>query len=223
MLRGVRIDGGVVSGLRRSRALSQRDLAKSAGVSERTIRNAEKGQAVESHIALYIATALEVPLADIVVAHAVPSRSDRLHATVRSIGKAYLRAVLDGEYYTLAEQLHPRVEWNFHSSVAGGSDDFVRGQDNVIEHLRELAEWWGQFELKVSDFSFRRIDVEGDMLYFFLVANSDFSASKDSCEIWQTFVCRREEGLLISVDQYIGVCLSPQGIRNDSSGKALKD
>ncbi len=53
--RGIRLDGELVRSLRKMYGWSQQLTAEYAGVSERTIRNAEKGHTLELHIAECIA------------------------------------------------------------------------------------------------------------------------------------------------------------------------
>jgi transcriptional regulator with XRE-family HTH domain len=65
-MRGVVVKGSLVAELRRARRLSQRELAKMAGVGERTIRNAESGKRVKLEFVSYLATALGVELLAIV-------------------------------------------------------------------------------------------------------------------------------------------------------------
>lgn len=205
MLRGVRIDGTAVSSLRRSRALSQKKLAKSAGVSERTIRNAERSSALESHIALYIATALDVPLTDIVAERPTPSRASRLHQLARRIGRSYLKSVINSDFDQLARLLHPHIEWNSYTAPIPGFGGLFCGTNEVTRHLRNASEWWEKFTLTIADFKFNRIDAEGDMLYFLMTAGTSVQ-SQEPMEIWQSFICRSEEGLLITVDHCLGLC-----------------
>ncbi len=86
MPRGVQVNGAVISELRRSKALSQRALARIAGGSERTIRNAERNKILEAHIALYISTALGIPMDGIVSGGLPPSRTAHNLSLARRIG-----------------------------------------------------------------------------------------------------------------------------------------
>jgi prepilin-type N-terminal cleavage/methylation domain-containing protein/prepilin-type processing-associated H-X9-DG protein len=58
--RGVQIDGQRLGDLRRTRGLTQRELAAISGLAERTIRNAECGQRIRPDFLRYLAIALGV-------------------------------------------------------------------------------------------------------------------------------------------------------------------
>src|SRR3954471_6603452 len=58
--RGVQIDGQRLGDVRRTRGLTQRELAAISGLAERTIRNAECGQRIRPDFLRYLAIALGV-------------------------------------------------------------------------------------------------------------------------------------------------------------------
>ncbi len=209
MLRGVRVDGKLVRLLRRSKGWNQKTLATTSGVSERTVRNAEKSQVLETHIALYIAEALEVPLSELVAERPQPRRGQRLHRFSRLLGRSYLRAVIDKDHQPIMDLLHPNVEWNLCGAPADcvpmteGFDGRASGKLQVIQYLRWMSKWWSKLRADSSRFRFQRTEIEGDMIYI-LLAGHAYASPDQSYEIWQSFVCRCEEDLLLSVDQCFG-------------------
>jgi transcriptional regulator with XRE-family HTH domain len=65
-MRGVKVQGALLKQLRVTRGWSQLELAKIAGVGERTVRNAESSRRVKLEFVSYLATALGVELLEIV-------------------------------------------------------------------------------------------------------------------------------------------------------------
>lgn len=204
MHRGVRVDGVAVQRLRKAKCLSQQQLAQAAGIAERTVRNAEKGQVLESHIAGYLASALAVPLNDIIAERATTSRTRRLKALIRKASSLYMKAVLDLDVVSLMNIVHPEIEWNCYASPNPSFSGCYRGLEGLKLHVRLAAHWWEQYAAEPGDLKLRRTDAEGDMAYFLLAGKFQDDAGQP-VEIWQTFICRFDEDQLISVDQSLGV------------------
>lgn len=206
MHRGVRVDGTAILNLRISHGLSQLQLAQAAGVSERTVRNAEKCQVLETYIANYLAVALGVPLNEIVVERPEVNRSSRAKTLIRRVSTAYLSAVIEQRYQHLLNLVHPSIVWNCCSAPSQSFEGQFSGSCEVQQHLRQATKWWEQFSAKKSDFSLSRTDAEGEMIYFHL---SGFTRNEvnERVEIWQTFICRLDDNLLTSVDQSLGLVI----------------
>jgi transcriptional regulator with XRE-family HTH domain len=66
MMRGIEVAALRFRQLRKARRLTQQELARLAGASERTVRNAEAGQRVRQEFLDYLAAALGVDLLDVV-------------------------------------------------------------------------------------------------------------------------------------------------------------
>ena len=58
--------GDLISQIRRSQGFTQLELALRAGISERTVRNAERGQAIKHDFLKFIASGLGVSLPEVV-------------------------------------------------------------------------------------------------------------------------------------------------------------
>jgi transcriptional regulator with XRE-family HTH domain len=216
MHRGVRVDGPTIKRLRKANGLSQQRLAQAAGIAERTVRNAEKGLVLEYHIAGYLASALEVSLSEIITERAPASRSSRLNGLVRKVSSSYMKAVLDVDKQALIELVHPGVEWSCYSAPDQSFSGCFRGRDQLRKHLKLASRWWEQFVVLPGDLTISRTDCEGEMVYF-LLAGKVQDESKQLVEIWQTFICRFDEDLLISVDQSMGVIPIGTNVRTASS------
>ena len=64
-MHGIQVDSLRFRQLRRARGLTQHELARLAGVGERTVRNAETGQRVRLDFLRYLAIALGVDVTDV--------------------------------------------------------------------------------------------------------------------------------------------------------------
>jgi transcriptional regulator with XRE-family HTH domain len=93
-MRGVHVNAALFQRLRRARGLTQRELAKLAGVGERTVRNAESGRRVRLEFLRYLAIALQAEAMELVddadelrAALAAQSRVDNLLTALDAIGR----------------------------------------------------------------------------------------------------------------------------------------
>lgn len=204
MHRGVRVDGATVHSLRTTKGWSQRQLAKVAGISERTVRNAEKSSVLESYIANYLAIALDVPLNEIVLQRACASRGNRLNSLIRRLANCYAKAILTGTAEPLLELLHPKIQWSCNAAPDQQFSGQFQGLAQVRSHLRSVNTWWEQFSAKPHDFVIGRSDAEGDMIYFQLTGAFK-RESGDVLDVWQTFIARLDDDLISMIDQYIGL------------------
>jgi transcriptional regulator with XRE-family HTH domain len=68
-MRGIQIDVARFRQLRRARGLTQPELARLAGVSERTVRNAESGRRIRLEFLRYLALALGIEVTDVIHDH----------------------------------------------------------------------------------------------------------------------------------------------------------
>jgi DNA-binding XRE family transcriptional regulator len=220
MHRGVRVDGDTVRRLRKAKGWSQVCLAKMAGVAERTVRNAEKDSVLESHIAGYLAVALDVPLNDIVTERPTGNRAARLKSLIHKVNSLFVRAIIHRQLQPFLAIVHPTIQWN---TIAAADPCLVRnlsGIEQLRAHLNRVADWWEQFSARADEFRVGRADAEGDMIYF-LVAYQFTNAAEQRLELWQTFICRFEDDLLVSVDHCSG-CSNVEALQHPESNELAK-
>jgi transcriptional regulator with XRE-family HTH domain len=141
-MRGIKVDAKLFLQVRRARRLTQTALALRAGVSERTVRNAESGRRVRRDFLEYLAAALGVELVDIIldpdelrVANAEAERAERvvtaIHALARDQNLGEFRQILDAR--------------KFHSYCPGpaelpfsGEHRGIDGLQRVIDRVRDI-------------------------------------------------------------------------------------
>ncbi len=109
--RGIRLDGELVRSLRKMYGWSQQLTAEYAGVSERTIRNAEKGHTLELHIAECIAGALNTTISQLSVEKAVISDLQRLGNWIEEFEEDLSRSIQKKHFASFCRRLHPEIEW----------------------------------------------------------------------------------------------------------------
>lgn len=203
MHRGVVIDGEFVRASRKLIGWSQREFAKRAGVSERTVRNAERSMVVEVHIADYLAGALQKPLCEIITHRAESGRRKSWVRFVTKFDRAYAEAILRLNLEPLYEVTQPDVDWNCmtwpHRSFCGE----FHGHIGLREHCSEVNRWIVSDKLGARHASFQWIRGEGEMLH---VRGAAIFGSKSlsKSRFWIAKVMQLQDEKARSVDQYFG-------------------
>lgn len=170
----VRVDHRRVLELRRARRLTQLDLANRMGVSERTIRNIEKGKPVSRSVSECLATALDVDLNDLSVAYTDgwPGLDLGLSHTdgvvlQKSPDIDHLRSAMQAfaakiEFDPIMELLHPSVKLRCTSSPATEFDGTFDGPDGIRQFfgaVREFIQTFARPEIQLD-----RIYGAGDLI-----------------------------------------------------------
>ncbi len=109
--RGIRLDGELVRSLRKMYGWSQQLTAEYAGVSERTIRNAEKGHTLELHIAECIAGALNTTISKLSVEKTIVSDLRRLSHWIADFEEELSLSIQKKNFTAFCRRLHPEIEW----------------------------------------------------------------------------------------------------------------
>jgi transcriptional regulator with XRE-family HTH domain len=206
MLRGVRLDGNFIRHQRTQNGMSQKMLADAAGISERTVRNAEKGLVVEVHIASYLSALFDVPLGDMVLERLEEQRSKWLQKWARKFSYAYVTSRNDNHHDDLFPLLHPAIHWRCNSAPKMKIDGSLDGRPAIMEWLQGHHCPSEPQQISIVNERIERVEAEVDILYFILAADwvmNDNGGSKRSA--WITFLCRFEDDLAITIEQFNGV------------------
>jgi DNA-binding XRE family transcriptional regulator len=204
MLRGVRLDGNFLRRQRAQNGMSQKMLAEAAGISERTVRNAEKGMVVEVHIASYLSTLFDVPLGDMVVERLQEQRSKWLEKWARKFSRAFVSSWNGGPCDDMLALMHPSVEWRCNTMPKLDIDGSFAGVSAIIEWLSHRHCQKNSELLEIRNEKTEGIEGEGDILYFVLSADWVINPG-EAHQAWITFLCRFEDNLVIKIEQFNGL------------------
>ena len=197
------MNGEAVRRLRRLLAWNQLELGKRAGVSERTVRNAEKSSTLDVAVAGYLAGALSVPLADIVLGGAENASQ---HNWVRFVGdfdQAYATAITRLDFDSLIELMHPDVQWFCISSASATLCGEFHQLKGLESHCLAVNSWLEAEGFQSRKPTFHQILGEGDLLY--LRGSTRFSGPENrSKSYWFAKVIRLDEGKVRFVDHFFG-------------------
>jgi transcriptional regulator with XRE-family HTH domain len=141
--------GERIRSIRTSLGLTQLELSIAAGVSERTLRSAEKNRPIRHSYLEAIASSLGVPLPEI--AEATPALNDHLtwQRNVAVFCQSVMRAMREQDPKVVEEYAHPNLEVNYAGSVPNVKTiDTLMGQyrgfDGVKKFIENAAKFWEQ-------------------------------------------------------------------------------
>ena len=136
-------DGEKLASLRRALGMTQLELALRAGVSERTIRNSERGHPINHAFLSYIAGALGMPVAEITRPSGELARHARWMKNCATFLTGLQHSMLNRDAKPLAEYLHREFQLHQLGGIPGvetlrifmgdyrGVGDFDRFVDNT--------------------------------------------------------------------------------------------
>lgn len=206
MLRGVRLDGNFIRHQRTQNGMSQKMLADAAGISERTVRNAEKGLVVEVHIASYLSALFDVPLGDMVLERLEEQRSKWLQKWARKFSQAYVASWNDNHHDDLFPLIHPAINWRCSSAPKMTIDGSMDGRPAIMEWILQNNCPTMPQPISIRNERIERVEGEGDIVYFVLAADwvlNDNGVLRRNA--WSTFLCRFEDDLAITIEQFNGL------------------
>jgi len=163
--RGVRLHGDVLRETRLAQGLRQAQLAKQAGVAERTVRKAESGQVIEKHIADYICTVLHLSLEDTMQAMATKQRTPSSRMKARRLDRDLQKALLDNDADPFLASLHPEIQWRCISSVASSIHESVRGKAEAMALILQIRDWMRKVGICKRSEEIIHLQSAGDLLY----------------------------------------------------------
>lgn len=207
--RGITIDGLKVRQLRRLLSWNQCELGHRAGVSERTVRNAEKSGALDVSVAGYLAKALGVALSEIVFE---PNESNQEHYAVRfarEFDRAYELAITQMEFDLLLDLVHPDVQWHCISNLSTKACGEFSQIEGLKNHCYAVHSWLTSEGYHNRGTTFRQIHRDGELLYLHGLARFQ-TIGKSSQNFWFAKVLRMTGEKIRFVDQFFG-----EGIRID--------
>jgi transcriptional regulator with XRE-family HTH domain len=108
-MRGIEPHSELIRRLRKARRLTQAELAVVAGVSERTVRNAETGRRVQVEFLGYLATALGAELEDFVREGAELRAATRQQQRIGLIREAVDAYAVRDDFWPLRRLLSPKA------------------------------------------------------------------------------------------------------------------
>ena len=138
--------GEKLASLRRDLGYTQLELALRVGISERTVRNAERGRPINRDFLTYLAAGLGVTLAEVVIPPLELQRQQRWEKNVATTMAGIQRAMAEQDPGMMLEVAHHDCEMHF----LGG----VPGVDSVQTLMGDYHGWNGihQFIENVRDF-----------------------------------------------------------------------
>lgn len=131
--------------LRRSLGLTQLELAVRAGVSERTVRNAEQGRPIDHNFLGFLAGAMGIELAEIVRPSPELNAHDRWTKNCNTLLFGMQQSIVNHDPKPIAEYFHSKFDIHQFASVPGvdvlqlitgdyiGPDEYKRFVDNTQE------------------------------------------------------------------------------------------
>jgi transcriptional regulator with XRE-family HTH domain len=203
MPRGVRIQGEVLRELRVSCGWSQSELADRAGVSERTVRNAEASCRLGVHAARCIAEALETPFDELTLSNsqAMPRRAWR--PMIESFDRVYSQAILSADVRGLLEIAHTDITWFCMTTPRMEFCGQFAGLEGLQSHCEAVHRWLTEASVQAREPQYRTIHGEGDLLY--VQGEVRFSAGgTNDHRFWMAKVLRFEDSKIRSVEQFFG-------------------
>jgi transcriptional regulator with XRE-family HTH domain len=135
------INGDKLRSFRRARGWTQLELAIIAGVSERTVRNAERGRPLRRDFLDFLATALDVGAEDLVgdpTALRPVRRSERL---VQRIGAALDSLYSEQNVRACVELAQPGCELSHQASISLPFAGSFRGPDGLRRYFDIVLPW----------------------------------------------------------------------------------
>ncbi|MCA9193213.1 MAG: nuclear transport factor 2 family protein [Planctomycetales bacterium] len=202
--------GSALRDLRTSRSLTQTELAKIAGVSERTVRNAEGERPIRRDFAEFIARALDVNLACL-ERTSFDLNSQLLLSTPMEIWQLNAQRILHhidlfvrtGQYDEFMNMLHPAVQLRSFGTPTTSYNGTYVGHDGIHEYFRRSNEMMTQRVR--SKLEFDRILGEGNIVVLSGVDTFDVASGGETMPYWFTWIFTFQGERIIDMVQTIGL------------------
>ncbi len=210
--RGVRLHGDVLRETRLAQGLRQAQLAKQAGVAERTVRKAESGQVIEKHIADYICTVLHLSLEDTMQAMATKQRTPSSRLKASRFDRNLQKALLDDDADPFLASLHPEIQWRCITSMKPSIHESISGKAEAMELISRIREWMRKIGICKRTEEIIHLQSAGDLLYvhseihFTQIDPSKARREplKQTLQCWSAKVIRFDDGLIRNLEHFWG-------------------
>lgn len=196
-MKGILVAGTEFRQLRQSRGLTQAELAKLAGVGERTVRNAESGHRVRMDFLRYLAGALGVDVRELVqdIAEVCLVRNEQENA--ERVSTAMLAYALDrdvGELRSLIDDA------NFRLFFPGPSKIPFTGEYRGIDGIRRLMDIAEQSMIYDKPPDIAETRSSGNLVILSGVDYIRSLADGQTCGGWWQHIFEFAEGKVVRVD-----------------------
>jgi transcriptional regulator with XRE-family HTH domain len=145
--------GEKIQSLRKALGLTQLQLALRAGVSERTVRNAERGRPLKRDFLQFIAVALEIDVRELARIPAELSGFFDWQRNVTVVNELLHRACFTYDITGLTDVVHPRFDakYNIEGMNMGGlAERYIQARTGVDEAKR-MIDWMGDFSTRIVE------------------------------------------------------------------------
>ncbi|QDT76266.1 helix-turn-helix domain-containing protein [Lacipirellula limnantheis] len=205
--------GAKLASLRRALGLTQLELAIRCGVSERTIRNAERGRPVKKSFLEFIAGGLGVTLHEIVLPSGEFERHLRWQRHVDRLLSALQRVVTEHDASDAIEMAHRDIRMRSDSRVPNFSPAHVLAGEYRdlagIERYVENANRFWELAVGGDDYYVEAPTGGGDVVV--IRGGQRFRCDDDQLAWTNTlYVCEFEHERLLRVDQFLTPGEGPQ-------------
>lgn len=198
--------GAKLASLRRALGLTQLELATRSGVSERTVRNAERGQPLKRSFLEFIAGGLGVPVQEIVVPCGEMDHHLRWLRHVERLLAGLQRVVEDHDASAASEMAHRNIRMQVETRMPCFSAAHVlageyRDAAGVEQYVEQAQRFWELARDPLEYFVEAPVG-GGDVVV--IRAGQQFRCDDDRIAWTHTlYVCEFEQERLRRIDQYL--------------------
>lgn len=204
--------GAKLASLRRALGLTQLELAARSGVSERTVRNAERGQPVKRSFLEFIAGGLGVPLSEIVMPSGELDLHQRWLRHVERLLAGLQRVVEDHDGSVAVELAHDNIQMHVETRMPNFSAAHVlageyRDTAGVQRYVENAFRFW-ELAREGEEYYVEPPTGGGDVV---VIRGGQLFRCDDDTLAWTRtlYVCEFEQEKLRRVEQYLTLGNAP--------------
>jgi transcriptional regulator with XRE-family HTH domain len=204
--------GAKLASLRRALGLTQLELALRSGVSERTVRNAERGQPIKRSFLEFIAGGLGVPLQEIVLPSGELDVHFRWQRHVDRLLAALQRVVTEHDASDAIELAHRDIQFRAETLMPNFSPAHVlageyRGTEGIERYVANAFRFW-ELAREGHNYFVEAPIGQGDVVV--IRGGQEFRCDDDELAWTRTlYVCEFEQERLLRIEQFLAVGEAP--------------